>query len=95
MLRERIVPQSEVIRAIVLEDSPFGGVPHQVHGQQLGQINAKLASDLRRCLTSFRSMRIRERPVALERNRRRIDLIGVIVLPAVVGKPNQPTWGSF
>ena len=28
MLRERILPQSEVIRAIVLEDSPCCGVPH-------------------------------------------------------------------
>ena len=28
MLRERVVPQSEVIRAILLEDSPCCGVPH-------------------------------------------------------------------
>ena len=29
MLRDRILPQSEVIRAILLEDSPFCGVPHR------------------------------------------------------------------
>ena len=28
MLRERIVPQSEVISAILLEDSAYCGVPH-------------------------------------------------------------------
>ena len=40
MLGERVAPQSEVIRVIVLEDSPCCEVPHRLSGRTLFDVGA-------------------------------------------------------
>ena len=40
MPRDRVVPQSEVIRDILLEDSPCCGVPHPVVAAEGGRVAA-------------------------------------------------------